>query len=43
LFKLLIVGILAFKKFVIVGFVALVAAIKKLFGPASKQADAQNT
>jgi uncharacterized membrane-anchored protein len=41
-FKLLIVGILAFKKAVIVGFIALVAAIKKLFGRGSKQADAQN-
>ena len=41
-FKLLLVGILAFKKAVVVGFVALVAAIKKLFGRGSKQADAQN-
>jgi len=32
LFKMLWVGILAFKKVIIVGFVALVSAIKKLFG-----------
>jgi uncharacterized membrane-anchored protein len=42
LFKLLIAGILAFKKLLIVGFVALVGAIKKLFGQAPKQADPQN-
>ena len=35
---MLIVGILAFKKALIVGGIALVAAIKKLFGGGSKQA-----
>ena len=42
-FKLLLAGILAFKKAVVVGFVALVGAIKKLFGRDSNQADAQKT
>jgi uncharacterized membrane-anchored protein len=39
-FKLLIAGIVAFKKAIIVGFVALVAAIKRLFGGGTTQPEA---
>jgi uncharacterized membrane-anchored protein len=37
LFKMLWVGILAFKKVIIVGFVALAAAVKRLFGGQTEQ------
>jgi len=42
-FKLLFAGLLAFKKVVIVAFVALVGAIKRLLGRESKQAEAETT
>jgi uncharacterized membrane-anchored protein len=41
-FKVLIAGILAFKKAAIVGLVALVAAIKRFFSRGSKQAEPEN-
>jgi uncharacterized membrane-anchored protein len=41
-FKLLIAGIVAFKKAVIVGFVALAAAIRRFFARGSKQAEPEN-
>lgn len=39
-FKLLWVGLLAAKKFVVAGIVALIAFLKRLFGKSSEQADA---
>jgi uncharacterized membrane-anchored protein len=41
-FKVLLAGILAFKKAVIVGVVALAAAIKRFFARGSKQAEPEN-
>jgi uncharacterized membrane-anchored protein len=41
-FKVLLAGILAFKKTVIVGFVALAAAIKRFFARGSKQTEPEN-
>jgi uncharacterized membrane-anchored protein len=42
LFKALLAGLLAFKKLLVVGVVALVAAIKRLFGGGSNQTQAEN-